>query len=45
MLTTKDAQEFYGRFGFIPLVFPVRHMERLAPDFLEFMRGSASAEP
>jgi GNAT superfamily N-acetyltransferase len=44
MLTTKDAQEFYGRFGFIPLVFPVRHMERLAPDFLEQMRARASSE-
>jgi len=45
MLTTKDAQEFYGRFGFIPLVFPARHMERLAPDFLEQMRAGASSEP
>jgi GNAT superfamily N-acetyltransferase len=44
MLTTKDAQELYSRFGFIPLVFPARHMERLAPDFLEQMRGGASSE-
>ena len=42
MLTTKDAQAFYGRFGFIPLVFPVRHMERLAPDSLEQMRASTA---
>jgi GNAT superfamily N-acetyltransferase len=42
MLTTRDAQELYGRFGFIPLVFPVRHMERLAPDFLQQMRGQPS---
>jgi len=44
MLTTKDAQSFYGRFGFIGLVFPTRHMERLAPDFLEQMRGGATLE-
>ena len=44
MLTTKDAQEFYGRFGFIPLVFPVRHMERLDADFLQQMRAGASLE-
>jgi len=42
MLTTKDAQELYGRFGFIPLVFPVRHMERLDPGFLQQMRGQLS---
>ena len=43
MLTTKDAQAFYGRFGFIPLVFPVRHMELLAPDFLAQMSGAAQS--
>ena len=43
MLTTKDAQEFYGRFGFIPLVFPARHMERLASDFLEQIRAGTSS--
>lgn len=42
MLTTRDAQELYGRFGFIPLVFPVRHMERLDPEFLQQMRGQTS---
>lgn len=42
MLTTKDAQAFYSRFGFIPLVFPARHMELLAPDFLAQMRAIAT---
>lgn len=44
MLTTRDAQAFYARFGFMPLVFPVRHMERLAPDFLAQMRAGAAAD-
>ena len=42
MLTTKDAQELYGRFGFIPLVFPVRHMERLDLGFFQQMCGQFS---
>ena len=42
MLTTKDAQEFYSRFGFIQLVFPPRHMELLAPDFLAQMSAAAT---
>jgi hypothetical protein len=32
-LTTRDAQTFYGRFGWQPLRHPERHMERLAPGF------------
>ena len=45
MLTTKDAQELYVRFGFRALVFPARHMERLAPGFYQQMRAGASNEP
>jgi GNAT superfamily N-acetyltransferase len=44
MLTTKDAQSLYARFGFMSLVFPVRHMERLAPEFLAQMRAGLSSE-
>ncbi len=43
MLATKDAQSLYARFGFMPLVFPVRHMERLAPEFLAQMRAGATS--
>jgi hypothetical protein len=32
-LTTRDAHGLYARFGFRPLHFPDRHMERIAPDF------------
>ena len=32
-LHTKDAQAFYGCFGFAPPRFPERYLERLAPDF------------
>lgn len=44
MLTTKDAQAFYGRFGFTPLVIPERHMERLAPDFYQAIVASLSQQ-
>jgi hypothetical protein len=44
MLTTRDAQPLYARFGFMPLVFPVRHMERLAPEFLAQMRAGAASD-
>ena len=42
MLTTKDAQAFYGRFGFTPLVIPERHMERLAPDLYQLLIATQS---
>ncbi len=32
-LTTIDKQDFYNRFGFAPLHFPDRHMEKLPPDY------------
>jgi GNAT superfamily N-acetyltransferase len=36
-LHTRDAQGFYGRFGFAPARFPDRYMERVAPDFYTAM--------
>lgn len=32
-LMTIDKQNFYNRFGFKPLHFPERHMEKLPPDY------------
>lgn len=32
-LTTIDKQNFYNRFGFTPLYFPERHMEKLPLDY------------
>jgi GNAT superfamily N-acetyltransferase len=32
-LTTRDAQGLYAQFGFGPLHYPDRHMERLPPDY------------
>jgi GNAT superfamily N-acetyltransferase len=32
-LHTKDAQAFYGRFGFAPPRYPERYLELMAPDF------------